>query len=112
MPICNPQELGFQTGPPRGTDLCNMAKLVRNTPRRKLKNAKGDKTIINLTQKTQDLSISPKSDKFGQELQKRKNNLKRQLEESISEDELPNIIYKPIDNNEETFQILVDENEK
>ncbi|MBW0473577.1 hypothetical protein O181_013292 [Austropuccinia psidii MF-1] len=40
------------------------------------------------------------------------NNLKRKPEESISEYELPNIFYKPIDNNEETFQILVDVNEK
>ncbi|MBW0560881.1 hypothetical protein O181_100596 [Austropuccinia psidii MF-1] len=91
-----------------------MEKLVRNNPKRKFKNAKGDNTIIQLTQKTQDLSISPKSDEFGQDLQNNKcpNSLKRQLEDSISEDELPNIIYKPIDNNEEIFQILVDGNDK
>ncbi|MBW0522511.1 hypothetical protein O181_062226 [Austropuccinia psidii MF-1] len=101
-PICKPQALGWQTGPPRGIYLCNMAKLVRNTPGKKLQNAKGDNTIINLTQKTQDLSISPKSDKFGQDLQNNKwpNNLKRKIEELISEVELPNIIYKPSNNNE------------
>ncbi|MBW0570380.1 hypothetical protein O181_110095 [Austropuccinia psidii MF-1] len=114
MPICKPQALGWQTGPPRGMDLCNMAKLVRNTPGKKLENAKRDNTMINLTQKTQDLSISPKSDKFGQDLQNNKwpSNLKRQLEDSTSEDELPNISYKPINNNKETFQILVDGNER
>ncbi|MBW0555245.1 hypothetical protein O181_094960 [Austropuccinia psidii MF-1] len=90
-----------------------MAKLVRNTPGKKFKNGKGDNTIINLTQKTHDLSISPKSDKFGQELQKKwQNNLKRQLEESISKDESPSIVYKPINETIETFQILVDGNEK
>ncbi|MBW0580839.1 hypothetical protein O181_120554 [Austropuccinia psidii MF-1] len=114
MPICKPQPLGWQTGPPRGMDLCNMAKLVRNTPGKKLENAKRDNTMINLTQKTQDLSISPKSDKFRQDFQNNKwpSNLKRQLEDSTSEDELPSIAYKPIDNNEGTFQILVDGNEK
>ncbi|MBW0562746.1 hypothetical protein O181_102461 [Austropuccinia psidii MF-1] len=35
-----------------------------------------------------------------------------EIEESISEDELPNIIYKKIDNNEEIFHILVDGNNK
>ncbi|MBW0563615.1 hypothetical protein O181_103330 [Austropuccinia psidii MF-1] len=87
MPICKPQALGWQTGPPRGMDLCNMAKL---------------------------LSISPKIDKFGQYLQNNQwpNKFQGQLEDSTSEDELPNIAYKPIDNNEETFQILVDGNEK
>ncbi|MBW0572399.1 hypothetical protein O181_112114 [Austropuccinia psidii MF-1] len=49
MPICKPQELGWQTGPPRGMDLCNMAKLVRNNPRMKDKNEKRDNTITNLT---------------------------------------------------------------
>ncbi|MBW0554570.1 hypothetical protein O181_094285 [Austropuccinia psidii MF-1] len=114
MPICKPQALGWQTGPPRGMDSCNMAKLVRNTPGKKYQNAKRDNTIINLTQKTQELSISTKRDKIGQDLQNHKwpNNLKRKIEESISEDELTNIIYKQIDNNEETFQILVDGNEK
>ncbi|MBW0545286.1 hypothetical protein O181_085001 [Austropuccinia psidii MF-1] len=70
--------------------------------------------MINLTQKTQELSISPKSDKFGKDLQNKKwpGNLKGQLQDSTSEDELPNIIYKKIDNNEETFQILVDGNGK
>ncbi|MBW0464842.1 hypothetical protein O181_004557 [Austropuccinia psidii MF-1] len=93
MPIYKPQALGWQTGPPRRVDLCNMAKLVRNTPGKKFKNAKRDHTIINLTQKTKDLSISPKSDEFGQNLQNNKwpNSLKRQPEDSISEDELPNI---------------------
>ncbi|MBW0563942.1 hypothetical protein O181_103657 [Austropuccinia psidii MF-1] len=93
MPICKPQALGWQTGPPRGMDLCNMATLVRNTPGKKFQNEKGDNTMINLTQKTQDLSISPKSDKFGQDLPNNQwpNNLKRQPEDSISEDELPNI---------------------
>ncbi|MBW0522957.1 hypothetical protein O181_062672 [Austropuccinia psidii MF-1] len=82
MPICKPQALGWQTGPPRGMDLCNMATLVRNTPGKKFQNEKRDNTII------------------------------KQLEDSTSEDELPNIISQPIDNNEETFQILVDGNEK
>ncbi|MBW0506869.1 hypothetical protein O181_046584 [Austropuccinia psidii MF-1] len=114
MPICKPQALGWQTGPPRGMDLCNMAKLVRNTPGKKFQNAKGDNNIINLTQKTQDLSISPKREQIGKDLQNHKwpNNLKRHIEESISEDELPNIIYKPIDKNEEIFQILVDGNDQ
>ncbi|MBW0590082.1 hypothetical protein O181_129797 [Austropuccinia psidii MF-1] len=114
MPICKPQALGWQTGPPRGMDLCNMAKLVRNTPGKKYQNAKRDNTIINLAQKTQELSISPKRDKFGQDLQNKKwpDNLKRQLEDSTSEDELPNISYKPISTNKEIFQILVDGNEK
>ncbi|MBW0543591.1 hypothetical protein O181_083306 [Austropuccinia psidii MF-1] len=114
MPICKPQALGWQTGPPREMYLCNMEKSSRNTPGKKFQNAKGNNTIINLTQKTQDLSISPKSDKFGQELQNHKwpRKLKRKPEKSIFEDELPNIIYKPIDNNEENFQILVDGNEK
>ncbi|MBW0469475.1 hypothetical protein O181_009190 [Austropuccinia psidii MF-1] len=114
MPRCKPQALGWQTGPPRGMDLCNMAKLVRNTPGKKFQNAKRDNTIINLTQKTQHLSISPKSDAFGQDLQNNKwpNHLKRQLEASTSEDESSSIAYKPIDKTEETFQILVDGNEK
>ncbi|MBW0490321.1 hypothetical protein O181_030036 [Austropuccinia psidii MF-1] len=83
MPICKPQALGWQTGPPRGMDLCNMAKLVRNTPGKKFQNAKVNNTIIRLTQKTQDLSISPKRDKISQYLQNHKwpNNLKRKLEE-------------------------------
>ncbi|MBW0566038.1 hypothetical protein O181_105753 [Austropuccinia psidii MF-1] len=70
--------------------------------------------MINLTQKTQELSISPKVDKFGPDLQNNQwpNNLKRQLEDTTSEDELPSIVYNPIDNNEENFQILVDGNEK
>ncbi|MBW0463690.1 hypothetical protein O181_003405 [Austropuccinia psidii MF-1] len=91
-----------------------MEKLVRNTPGKKFQNAKGDNTIIKLTQKPQDLSISPKRDKIGQDLQNHKapTNLKRKLEESISEDELPNIIHKPIYDNEESFQILVDGNDK
>ncbi|MBW0513688.1 hypothetical protein O181_053403 [Austropuccinia psidii MF-1] len=114
MTICKPQALEWQTGPPRGMDLCNMAKLVRNKPGKKLENAKRDNTMINLTQKTQDLSISPNSDEFGQDLQNTKwpSNLKRQLEDSTPEDELPNISYKPINNNKETFQILVSGNEK
>ncbi|MBW0560477.1 hypothetical protein O181_100192 [Austropuccinia psidii MF-1] len=89
-------------------------KLVRNTPGKNFQNSKGDNTIIKLTQKNQEVSISPKSDKIGQDLQNHKwpNNLKRQIEESISEDELPSIVYKPIDSNEENFQILVDGNEK
>ncbi|MBW0489130.1 hypothetical protein O181_028845 [Austropuccinia psidii MF-1] len=72
MPICKPQALGWQTGPPRGMDLCNMATLVRNNPGKKFQNAKRDNTIINLTQKTQHLSISPKRDKFGQEFKNKK----------------------------------------
>ncbi|MBW0544652.1 hypothetical protein O181_084367 [Austropuccinia psidii MF-1] len=93
MPISKPQALGWKTGPPRGMYLCNMAKLVRNTPGKKLENSKRDNTIINLTQETQDLFISSKRDKIGQDLKNHKwpNNLKRQIEESISEDELPNI---------------------
>ncbi|MBW0561592.1 hypothetical protein O181_101307 [Austropuccinia psidii MF-1] len=81
MPICKPQALGWHTGPPRGMDLCNMAKLVRNTLGKKFQKAKEDNTIINLTQKSQGLSISPKRDRFGQDLQNNKwpNNLKRQL---------------------------------
>ncbi|MBW0588313.1 hypothetical protein O181_128028 [Austropuccinia psidii MF-1] len=95
-------------------DLCNIAKVVRNTPGKKLENTKRDNTMIDLTQKTQDLSISPESDKFGQDVQNNKwpSNLKRQLEDSTSEDELPIISYKPINNIEEIFQILVDGNEK
>ncbi|MBW0573487.1 hypothetical protein O181_113202 [Austropuccinia psidii MF-1] len=114
MPICKPQALGWQTGPPRGMDFCNMAKLVRNTTGEKYQNAKRDNTIINLTQKTQVLSICAKSDEFGQYLQNKKwpDNLKRQLEDSTSEEESPSTVYKPIDNNEETFHILVDGNEK
>ncbi|MBW0568251.1 hypothetical protein O181_107966 [Austropuccinia psidii MF-1] len=114
MPICKPQALGWKTGPPRGMDLFNMEKLVINTPGKNFVNAKGDNTIIKLTQKTQDLSISPKRDKIGQDLKNHKwpNNLKRQIKESIFEDELPNIIYKPIDNNKEIFQILGDGNDK
>ncbi|MBW0478199.1 hypothetical protein O181_017914 [Austropuccinia psidii MF-1] len=114
MPICKPQAHGWQTGPPRGMDLCNMAKLVINTPGKKDQNSKRDITIINLTQKTQELYISPKGDKSGQDLQNSqwKNNLKRQPEDQISENESPNIVYKPIDNSEETFQILVDGNVK
>ncbi|MBW0466911.1 hypothetical protein O181_006626 [Austropuccinia psidii MF-1] len=114
MQIFKPQALGWQTGPPRGMDSCNMEKLARNTPGKKFQNAKRDNTIINLTRKTQYLSISPKSDKFVQELQNKKlpNNLKRQLDHSNSEDESPSIIYKPINETEETFQILVDGNEK
>ncbi|MBW0522794.1 hypothetical protein O181_062509 [Austropuccinia psidii MF-1] len=114
MPICKPQALGWQTGPPRGMDLCNMAKLVKNNQKRKFQNAKGDNPIIQLTQKTQELSITRKSDKFVQELQNEKwpNNLKRQFEDSTSKDELPNITYKVIDNNEEIFYILMDGNDK
>ncbi|MBW0507937.1 hypothetical protein O181_047652 [Austropuccinia psidii MF-1] len=95
-------------------NLCKIARLVRNAPRNKVQNARRHNTIINLTQKTQELSISPKGDQFAQDLQKNKwpNNLKRQIEESISEDELHNIIYKPIYNNEEIFWILVDGNDK
>ncbi|MBW0521006.1 hypothetical protein O181_060721 [Austropuccinia psidii MF-1] len=95
MPICKLHALGWQTGPPIGMDLCNMKKLVRNTPGKKFQNAKGDNTIIN------DLKnkILP-------------NNLKRKLEDSTSEDELPNVFYNPINETEEIFQILVDGNEK
>ncbi|MBW0478037.1 hypothetical protein O181_017752 [Austropuccinia psidii MF-1] len=87
-----------------------MTKLVRNIPGKKFQNAKRDNTIIDSTQKTHELCISPGGDKFGQRLQRNKwpNNLKRQLEESTSEDELPNIIHKPINNNEEICMILVD----
>ncbi|MBW0540759.1 hypothetical protein O181_080474 [Austropuccinia psidii MF-1] len=58
--------------------------------------------------------MPPKRDKIGQYSQNFKwpNNLKRKIEDSISEDELPNIIYKKIDNNEEIFQILVGGNDK
>ncbi|MBW0478184.1 hypothetical protein O181_017899 [Austropuccinia psidii MF-1] len=91
-----------------------MAKLIRNTPGKVFKNAKRDNTINELTQKNQELSISSKRDKFAQNLQNHKwpINLKRQIEEAISEDELPKIIYQQIDNNEETFQIFLDGNEK
>ncbi|MBW0461883.1 hypothetical protein O181_001598 [Austropuccinia psidii MF-1] len=114
MPICKPQAPLWQTGPPRGMELCNMEKWVRNTPGKKFQNAKGDNTIIKLTQKTQGLSISPGSDTFSQELQNKKfpNSIKRKLEDSTSEDESPSIVYKPIDKTEETFQILVDGNEQ
>ncbi|MBW0554628.1 hypothetical protein O181_094343 [Austropuccinia psidii MF-1] len=114
MPICKPQALGWQTGPPRGMDFFNMVKLVRNNPGNKHQNVRRDNTIINLNQKTQELSISPKSDKFGQDLQNKQwpDNLKRQLQDSTSEDELPNISYKPINKNKEKFQIFVDVNEK
>ncbi|MBW0540773.1 hypothetical protein O181_080488 [Austropuccinia psidii MF-1] len=40
IPICKARALGWQTGPPRGMDLCNMAKLVRKTPGEKCQNAK------------------------------------------------------------------------
>ncbi|MBW0460838.1 hypothetical protein O181_000553 [Austropuccinia psidii MF-1] len=40
MPICKPQALGWHTGPPRGMDICNMAKLVRNNPKKKFQNKK------------------------------------------------------------------------
>ncbi|MBW0593481.1 hypothetical protein O181_133196 [Austropuccinia psidii MF-1] len=101
MPICKPQALGWQTGPPRGIDLCNMAKLVRNNPEKKFQNATRSNTIMKLTQNTQELSISPESDKFGQDLQNKKwpDNLKRKLEDSTSEDELPNVSCKPIKTN-------------
>ncbi|MBW0517449.1 hypothetical protein O181_057164 [Austropuccinia psidii MF-1] len=91
-----------------------MEKLVGNTPGKKFQKEKGENTIINLTQKTQGLSISPKSDKFGQELQNKKwpDNLERKLEDSNSEEESPSIIYKPTHKAEETIQILVDGNEK
>ncbi|MBW0522058.1 hypothetical protein O181_061773 [Austropuccinia psidii MF-1] len=80
----------------------------------KFQNAREDNTIIKLTQKTQDLCISPKSDEFCQDLQNHKwpNNLKRQLEYSTSEDELTIIIYKPINKTEQAFQIMVYGNEK
>ncbi|MBW0570625.1 hypothetical protein O181_110340 [Austropuccinia psidii MF-1] len=69
---------------------------------------------MKLTEKTQGLSISPKSDKFGQDLQNHKwsNNLQRKVEDSNSEDESPSIIHKPINRTEENFKIMVDENEK
>ncbi|MBW0523101.1 hypothetical protein O181_062816 [Austropuccinia psidii MF-1] len=91
-----------------------MAKLVRNTPGKKFQNAKGDNTIIKLTHKIQELSIFPKSHKFGQDLQNEQwpDSLKRQLEYPTSEDESPSIVYKPINETEETSQILVDGNEK
>ncbi|MBW0466368.1 hypothetical protein O181_006083 [Austropuccinia psidii MF-1] len=91
-----------------------METLVRNTPEKKFQNAKRNNTMINFTQKTQELSISPKGDECGQDLQNNKcsNNIKRQLEGSTSEDELLNIIYNSINNNKEACQILVDENEK
>ncbi|MBW0540630.1 hypothetical protein O181_080345 [Austropuccinia psidii MF-1] len=105
MPICKPQALGWQKGPPRGMNLCNMGKFVINTPGKNFNNAKGDNTIINLTQKTHELSIAPKSDEFGQVLQNNQwsNKLKRQLEDSTSEDELPNISYKLISTNRRTL---------
>ncbi|MBW0518645.1 hypothetical protein O181_058360 [Austropuccinia psidii MF-1] len=114
MPICKPQALGWQTGPPRGMVLCNMAKLVRNKPGKKNQNGKRDNTMINLTQETQELCIFTKFDKFGPDLQNNQwpNTLKRQLEEPTSEDELPSIANKLIDINEETFHILVDGIEK
>ncbi|MBW0472009.1 hypothetical protein O181_011724 [Austropuccinia psidii MF-1] len=40
MPICKPQELGWQTGPSRGMYLFNIATLVRNTAVKKFQNAK------------------------------------------------------------------------
>ncbi|MBW0509042.1 hypothetical protein O181_048757 [Austropuccinia psidii MF-1] len=106
MPICQPQALGWQTGPPRGMDLCNMEKLLRNTPVNKSQKKNRDNTTINLTQKTQELSISPISDKFGQDLQNNQlpNNLKRPLEDSTSEDESPRMIYKPIDNRKRVYR--------
>ncbi|MBW0570224.1 hypothetical protein O181_109939 [Austropuccinia psidii MF-1] len=91
-----------------------MAKLVRNNPGKKYQDAKRDNTIMKLTQKTQELSISPKSDEFGQDLQNENwpDILKRQLEYSKSEEEAPSIVYKPINKTEETFQIFVDGKEK
>ncbi|MBW0527822.1 hypothetical protein O181_067537 [Austropuccinia psidii MF-1] len=55
IPICKPQEIGWQAGPLREMDLCNMAKLVRNTKGKKFQKEKRENTIIKLTQKTQDL---------------------------------------------------------
>ncbi|MBW0567827.1 hypothetical protein O181_107542 [Austropuccinia psidii MF-1] len=59
-------------------------------------------------------AIGKNSNDFGQDLQNNQwpNNLNRQLEDSTYEDESPSIVYKPIDNKEETFQILVDGNER
>ncbi|MBW0500443.1 hypothetical protein O181_040158 [Austropuccinia psidii MF-1] len=71
MPICKPQALGWHTGPHRGMDLCNMKKLVRNTPGKKFQKEKGDNTMINLTKKSHTLSISTKRDRFGKDLQKK-----------------------------------------
>ncbi|MBW0462551.1 hypothetical protein O181_002266 [Austropuccinia psidii MF-1] len=82
IPICKPQALEWKTGSPGGMDSCNMARLVRKITEKEFQNAKRDNTMINLTLKTQDLSISPKSNKCFQELQNKKwpKNLKRQLE--------------------------------
>ncbi|MBW0475127.1 hypothetical protein O181_014842 [Austropuccinia psidii MF-1] len=112
MPICEPQALGWQTSPPRRMDLCSMEKLVIITARKQYQVSKGENTILNLTQKTHELSISAKCYKFGQELQKNQwpNNLKRQLEDTTSEDQSPSIISKTINKTEETFQILVNGN--
>ncbi|MBW0494940.1 hypothetical protein O181_034655 [Austropuccinia psidii MF-1] len=114
MPICKPQALGWQTGPPREFSFCNMKHLVRNTPGKEFPKAKGDDAMINFTHKTQELSLSPEVVKFGQDLPDKKwaNNLKGQFEYSTSEYELPNIIYNQLNNTEETLQILVDGNEK
>ncbi|MBW0555107.1 hypothetical protein O181_094822 [Austropuccinia psidii MF-1] len=66
MPTCKPQAIVWKTGPPRGMYLYNMEKLVQKNPGEKFQNEKGENTMIYLTQKTHELSISPKSDKFGQ----------------------------------------------
>ncbi|MBW0540185.1 hypothetical protein O181_079900 [Austropuccinia psidii MF-1] len=69
MPICKPQALGWQTGPPGGMNLCNIAKLVRKKAKKKSQDEKGDNTMMKLTYKTKELSISPKSGEFGHDLQ-------------------------------------------
>ncbi|MBW0463652.1 hypothetical protein O181_003367 [Austropuccinia psidii MF-1] len=75
---------------------------------------KETKTLLIEPRRPDNYPYLQKSDTFGQYLQNDQwsNNLKRHLEESTSEDELPNISYKTISTNKETFRILVDGNEK
>ncbi|MBW0522233.1 hypothetical protein O181_061948 [Austropuccinia psidii MF-1] len=101
IPLCKPQAIGWQTGPPREIALCIMAKLVINTPRKKLQNAKQENTMIKLTQRTQELCISPNHDEFNPKLGNIKwtENLKQQPEYPSSSNESPKMIYKTITNN-------------
>ncbi|MBW0468675.1 hypothetical protein O181_008390 [Austropuccinia psidii MF-1] len=112
MSLFKSQPIGCKTGPPGEMDFFNMAKVVRNTPRKNFQNAKRDNTIMKLTKKTKELSISPKEKELGPELKitKWSENLKQQPEDVSSEDELSKIIHKSFTNNSESFQILVDGN--
>ncbi|MBW0552348.1 hypothetical protein O181_092063 [Austropuccinia psidii MF-1] len=66
--LLKPQPIGCKTGPPGEMEFFNMAKLVRNTPRKNFQNAKRDNKIMKFTKKTKGLSISPNEEELGQEL--------------------------------------------